>query len=108
MNRIVINGKTYTFNDGANVSIINDSLYVDGKKIDSNQNIYDISVIKIEGNVNNIETDKSVNCGDVKGNINAGGSVNCDDIEGDVTAGGSVNCDDVGGSISAGGSVRCG
>lgn len=107
MNQIIINGKNYTFLDGANISIINDSLYIDGKKIDSNNDIYDISIIVIKGNVGNIDTDKSVNCGDVKGNINAGGSVNCDDINGDVTAGGSVNCDDVGGSISACGNIRC-
>lgn len=107
MGKITINGKTWNLSGGANISIHSNSIYVNGEKLDESKDILNAHIIKIEGNVNNIDTDKSVDCDNVGGNINASGSVNCDDVKGDVHAGGSVNCDDISGNVFAGGSVNC-
>lgn len=102
MNKITINGKTIEVS-GSNITVVNNKIFVDGKEISDevskNANIY------IYGDVNYIETDKSVSCGNVTGNVYAGGSVSCDDIDGSVSCGGSVSCDGIGGSVTAGGSI---
>lgn len=102
MNKITINGKTIEVS-GSNISVINNKIFVDGKEISDevskNADIY------IYGDVGSIETDKSVNCDNVKGHINAGGSVNCDDVGGNIECGGSVNCDSIAGDVTAGGSI---
>lgn len=104
MAKIVINGIEY-FSDRS-ININGDTVTVDG--IEQNEKIPNVVEIRVlEGTIQNLITDRSVTCGDVRGNIDAGGSVNCDDVEGNITAGGSVNCDDVVGDISAGGSINC-
>jgi hypothetical protein len=103
MNKITVNGKTIEVS-GNNISVINNKIFVDGKEI--SDEISKNADIYIYGDVGSIETDKSVNCDNVKGDIHAGGSVNCDDVNGSINCGGSVNCDNVGGSVTAGGSIR--
>lgn len=119
MNQIRVNGKTYKV-EGNCIRISNDQVFVDGKKVDFDDQ--DIKRIVIEGNVGHLEVkggdvevkgnvegdinaDGSVNCYNISKNVNCGGSVNCDEVRGDVKCGGSVNCDDVGGNVSCGGNV---
>lgn len=105
MNRITINGKTITCS-GTNVVINNGKVIVDGNIIQE-CNSGDIKVT-IEGDVNKIDCDGSVEVHGNSGNIDCGGSCEVDgDVEGDINAGGSVTCGNVSGDIDAGGSVRC-
>ena len=102
---ISINGKTYK-TEGSSQSVVykNGEIFINGKK--ANDKRLNVETIIINGNIDKLETDSSVNItGDV-GSINAKGSVYCDNVKGSIYAGGSVNCDDVGGSIKAGGSVN--
>lgn len=99
MNRITINGKTITCSGTKKV-------IVDGNIIQE-CNSGDLKVI-IEGNVNKIDCDGSVEVHGNSGNIDCGGSCEVGgDVEGDIAAGGSVTCGNVSGDIDAGGSVRC-
>lgn len=91
---------------GRNITIIGNRIIVDGNEIEGSFS-GKVELHILEGVVENIKADGSINALDVSGSINAGGSVNCDAVTGDVSAGGSVNCDDVGGSVRAGGSVNC-
>lgn len=102
MNTININGKTY---QGNSLSVINGHVFIDGKDVDDKDLPKTILQIEVKGDLVSLQTNASVNCGNVNGNVDAGGSVNCDKVTGDITAGGSVNCDDVGGNVVAGGSV---
>lgn len=101
---VTINGVTY---EGNNVSMINNRIIIDGKEVGETEKSQ--TQVVIEGNIRNLQTDKSVTVnGNIDGDVGAGGSINCDDVGGNVHAGGSVNCDDVGGNVSAGGSVNHG
>jgi hypothetical protein len=71
-------------------------------------NLSGIVKVKWEGDLASLETDASVNCGDVKGSIIAGGAIKCNDVSGSLMAGGSAKCNYAGGSIQAGGSVKIG
>lgn len=113
MATITIGGVTIT---GNNIQIKNGVVTVDGVVVDGVQNTAGMSISAggaveirvLEGRVENLNADGSINAGSVEGSVRAGGSVNCDAVKGSVSAGGSVNCDDVGGNVSAGGSVTCG
>jgi transcriptional regulator with XRE-family HTH domain len=61
-----------------------------------------------EGDADNVESNCTVNCGDVAGNVSAGVSVSCGEVCGSVYAGTDVNCGDVCGGVNAGVSVTCG
>lgn len=95
---------------GNSLQIDNNSVYVDGTKIDdlSQAGIRNgiVEVRVVEGVLDSLRADGSVTTGSVKGSVKAGGSVTCDCVGGDVSAGGSVRCGRVGGDVSAGGSVR--
>ena len=105
MNRVTINGITYT--GAGSISVINGVVTIDGKRQDGTvSGVVEIRVL--EGTISELTTDASVSCGDVTGNVRAGGSANCRRVGGSVNAGGSVNCDAVGGSVTAGGSVNHG
>lgn len=104
MATITINGVTYS---GNNISINNGKMTIDG--VDASNIPDNVMTIKVEGILNSLTCDKSVNVnGTIQGNIEAKGSVNCDDVKGNVNAGGSVNCDDIGGNVNAGGSINHG
>ena len=105
MNKITINGKTIECSGSNSVVIRNGQIIVDGETIgECNRN----PNVIIEGNVNSLACDGSV---EVRGNtrsIDCGGSCNVTgNVEGDIDAGGSVNCKNVTGNIDAGGSVHC-
>lgn len=104
MGTVTMNGKTYS---GNNISIINGVVTIDGKIVEDCDLPENVFKIKIEGSVENIFTDKSVECNMVSGNITAGGSVACDSIKGYVESVGSVNCEDIGGDVNSSGSVNC-
>lgn len=91
---------------GRSITIIGNRIIVDGNEV-TGEFGGKVELHILEGVVDTIESDGSVNAREVTGNITSGGSVNCDAVKGNVTAGGSVNCDDVGGSVKAGGSVNC-
>lgn len=101
---IKINGKQYS---GRTVSIMNSRVVIDGKEISKDDTKPTDSILKIEvtGDLANLETDASVECGNVRGTVQAGGSVKCGDVGDIVQAGGSVRCGKIGGSVMAGGSV---
>lgn len=104
MNRVSINGKTYTSN--SSITVVNGVVTIDGKTVEEDaKHVMTIKII--EGSIGELQTDKAVVCENVTGNVRAGGSVNADNIGGDVHASGSVSCDDVKGSVQAGGSVSC-
>ena len=106
---VTINGRRIEVPNGCNVSIINGTVFVDGKPWDSGKLEGDtVRLVIIEGRVGHLSSDASIQCGDVEGNVQAGGSVNCHDVSGNVNAGGSARCERVGGSIDAGGSVKVG
>lgn len=87
--QISIGKKTFNFGSGKNIQIRNGVVTIDGKVQDAA--LGEIAVLKIvEGTIQNLDTDASVNCRNIAGDVRAGGSVNCDDIKGSVTAGGSV------------------
>lgn len=112
MASLIIGGVKVT---GNNIEIRNGTVIVDGVVVSgvqtaagsplSGNNAVEVRVL--EGRVENLKADGSINAGNVEGDVQAGGSVNCDAVKGSVNAGGSVNCDDVGGNVSAGGSVSC-
>ena len=60
-----------------------------------------------EGEALNVESQFSIQCGDIQGNAKAGGTINCGDIDGNTTAGAHVNCSDVAGNATAGCNVNC-
>ena len=104
MGTIRINGNEITFADGANISICNGSVQINGSFAGN----YDSNTPKIEvhGNVGELDCKGSATInGDVKGHVDAGGSVHCGNVGSYVDAGGSVHCGTVSGRINAGGSV---
>lgn len=127
-----INGVKYNVKRGSKVDIINDKVYINGV-LQSKTDVINIGnkphmiEVIINGNVNNIECNGSVNVagdcagnidceggvtvgGDVNGDIDASGSVTVNgSVDGDVDASGSVTIKgSVGGNVDASGSVRIG
>lgn len=101
--KLEINGITLF---GRTVSLKNGVLKIDGKKVDiqPTDNAFEIRVL--EGTIQELSSDGSVTCNDVKGNVSAGGSVKCGSVGGNASAGGSINCDGIAGNAVAGGSIR--
>lgn len=105
MASITINGMTVT---GSNISVNGKTVMVDGKVVDGVELSSAVDVIRIEGGVASVTSDRPVSCGDVAGNVSAKGPVNCGDVKGSVDAMGPVNAGDVGGDLRASGPVVCG
>ena len=104
MGKITINGKNY---QGNNIRVNNDVVYIDGKKVDDDFTESSLLKVVVEGDINKVETDCSLEVkGNVEGNAKAGGSIRCGNIQGSVSAGGSVSCDDIHQNVVASGSVR--
>lgn len=101
MSTVTIGGKTYR---GNSIVVTGSNVIIDGKKVEDG--LTGIVELKIEGNIDRLETDCPVSVKGNVGSLKAGGSVNCGDVAGGVYAGGSVNCGNVGGDVSAGGSVN--
>lgn len=109
--KVTVNGKTTTI-QSSNVSVINGSIYVDGKKYKA-EGLEDIDKygtvnVSIEGNVGEIKCSGSVTVkGDVTKGVDCGGSVNITgNVDGKVDCGGSCKIEGGHkGRIDAGGSV---
>lgn len=108
MGQVTINGVNVSVPDGADISVINNKIYVNGQPygIEFDNNL----VIEVIGSLVNVKTDRGcVNVtGDVTGNVDAGGSVKCGNVGGYVDSGGALTCGDVQGNVDSGGSVKCG
>ena len=61
-----------------------------------------------EGPALNIESQISIQCGDVQSNANAGKDIKCGNIGGNADAGKDIYCGNVGGSADAGKDIYCG
>ena len=85
MSIITIDGKSFV---GNNLSIINGVVSVNG--IVQNGKVSGIVKIVIEGNIDNLKTDATVEVHGNVQNIDAGGSVQCGSVGGNIDAGGSV------------------
>ena len=74
MARITLNGKSYDLPDNSSISIIDNAIYVDGKRFIEQKVNFDI--INIEGDIHALHLDKGsvVVTGDAEV-INAGGNV---------------------------------
>jgi len=111
MATIFVNGKRINV-DGDNISIcnLNGSLSIrtNGREVSAENITGIVQPVRIEvvGTVASVESDGSVDCGDVRGDVSAGGSANTGDVGGNVKAGGSVNAGNVAGKLTAGGSVN--
>ena len=109
--QVQVNGQTYNIPNGANISIINNVLYIDGKKYEGDGYEEKHFKIEITGGVANVKVERgdvTVN-GDVSGGADVGGNINVSGkVDGKVDAGGNVTCGDVKGDVDAGGNVKCG
>ena len=104
MGTITINGKRITVS-GNNISAINGTVFVDGKKIEGDALQGEVK-IAWEGPLASLKADCEITCGEVQGNVHAGNGVHCGNVRGNVTAGNSIHCGDVQGDVHAGNSVR--
>lgn len=116
MNKVTINGKTYTAPDGCSVSVKGNKVYFDGKLAEDFNNWKEKNIeIKVEGNCNevkadaanitingNVEKDVSSDAGnititgDVKGNVKTDcGNIKAKQIFGSA----STDCGNVNGSM---------
>ena len=97
MSVMFINSRKIEVPNGANVSVINNEVYVNGKPWVDKGSMSDIAkenlqiTIKIEGNVGNVTTNGLVEVnGNVNGNVEAHADVICGDVTGNVEAGNGV------------------
>lgn len=104
--QVTVNGKTIKV-QGNNITVLNDRIIVDGKRLDESMDFKNITIV-VEGNCNSLDA-----CGDVEvkgdcGRVDCNGSCHIEgNVLGNVGASGSVTCGNVGGDIDASGSVRC-
>lgn len=105
MNKIIINGKVIEVQNGKNISVVNDQVYVDGQLVDSG--LSGIVKIQFEGDLASLKTSGNVDVhGSVEGNLTAGGNVESGDVTGNISAGGNISCGCVTGNASAGGNIK--
>lgn len=99
MAQIIINGKSYI---GSSVSINNNRVIVNGKEINEDSKVINITV---EGNVDSVEVDycaKIVVNGFVNKLSTTSGDVECGNVNQTVkTVSGDVECGNVGGDVSS-------
>jgi phage baseplate assembly protein gpV len=106
MNKVNINGRTYTAPDGCSVSVINNKVYFNGKLAENFNDWKEKNIeIKIEGNCAEVKADAgNINIkGNVEGNVNAdAGNISIEgDVKGNVTADcGNISANHISGSVS--------
>ena len=96
MNKVTINGKTYTAPDGCSVSVVNNKVYFNGKLAEDFNNWKNKNIeIKIEGDCKDVNTDAgniTVN-GNVEGNATSdAGNIN---VKGNVQGDAWTDCGNV-------------
>ena len=89
MNKVTINGKTYTAPDGCSINVINNKAYVNGKLLEDFNDWKEKNIeIKVEGNCNEVKADAAniTVGGNVEGNVSsdAGNITIRGDIKGDA------------------------
>lgn len=96
MNKVTINGKSYTAPDGCSISVVNNKVYVDGKLLENFNDWKEKNIeIKVEGNCKEVKADA--------GNITIGGNVEGDassdagniTIRGDVKGNAKTDCGNI-------------
>lgn len=96
MNKVTINGRTYTAPDGCSVSVINNKVYFNGKLAEDFSDWKEKNIeIKVEGNCKEVKTDA--------GNITVEGNVECDvdsatgniTIRGDIKGNAKTDCGNI-------------
>jgi hypothetical protein len=107
-NQITINGKSYEVS-GKNISVRNDSIYVDGVLVESglSGNVkveftgdlanLDCTTATINGNVTGDVDGTTITCGDVGGDVD-GTTIKCGNVSGDVD-GTNITCGDIKGKV---------
>lgn len=109
MGTCMVNGKRYDIPSGANVSIIDGIVKVNGKVIADETKAGQPCEVHVQGDIGDLRCDGNAYItGNVKGDVDAGGSVECHDVGKSVDAGGNVAYSNVGGDVDAGGSVNAG
>lgn len=95
MNSVTINGVTIECK-GNDISVVNNTIFVDGKVIEIDGDY------TIQGNSKiNITCDKSVTVqGNVTGDISAKGNIQCGNVVGKVSAAGNLACGNIVGKVS--------
>jgi len=81
---INIDGEIYSTKD-KDIKIIDNQIFSNNEKLNEENINMQGKTIEIVGNINNLTTDLSVKCRDIKGNVFAGGKVNCRNVEGNIT-----------------------
>lgn len=99
MNRITINGKTYS--SSGNISVINGKVIMDGGEFTTEDKIINIHV---EGDMNTLEVDccdKVTVNGEVGRVSTVSGDIECRNVNGGVSSvSGDVRCGNIGGNVS--------
>lgn len=90
-----------------NISIRNNKVYVNGKRVDDLSDCPEKEItLVVEGDVGNVDISGNLECQNVNGDVDCSGSVRCGDVTGDIDCSGSVYCGNVGGDIDCAGSIR--
>ncbi|XGU46189.1 hypothetical protein ACEXAJ_07495 [Fusobacterium necrophorum subsp. funduliforme] len=102
--KIIINGKNYGNIAGKNVSISNDNVFIDGKKIKGEYTEDKHIQIFIDGDIRNLEVDCCEKI-TVNGNVfdieNTNGNIECKDVSGNIkNVNGDITANNVKGSCS--------
>ena len=102
MQNITINGKSYI---GNSIRVTNNEVWIDGIRANP-QPLPDNGILRIDlnGSIESLTSDSSVNVVGQVGQVRASGNVQCGDA-GSVYASGNVICRNVSGNVSAGGNV---
>ena len=106
--KTIINGVEYDVPTGANISVINNKVYIDNKEITNNKELSTAPKIKIEihGDVrvanvhNNLIVNGDVTTADVGNNLTVSGN-----IKGDADAGNNIIASKIYGNVDAGNNV---
>jgi len=96
MNKVIINGKTYTAPDGCSISVINNKAYVNGKLLENFNDWKEKNIeIKVEGNCKEVKADVGniTISGNVEGNASSdAGNIT---IRGDVKGNAKTDCGNI-------------
>lgn len=102
MGNFSVDGRSFS---GSSLKIIGNQVYVDG--VLQEGSLTGVVKVIVEGELASLQTDASVECGNVRGPVNAGVAVRCGDVTGDVSAGTSVTAKNVTGNVTARTAVTC-
>lgn len=106
MGQITVNGVTFSFRDGSNVSINGNKVVVDGKPLEGLEG-FEAVTIEVHGDVNNIRSDNNVIVhGNVLGFVDAGNNIVANDIRNGASAGNNIRAEAIHGDTTAGNNIH--